>query len=227
MEQVLFAIFAHPDDESFGPSGTLYLMSQANWTVHIICVTDGSNSDPTNTTKTLRANELHAASRLIGAASTTILDFSDGSLCNQNYAAISSRIKNTVLIKLAESSSNNQSVSFLTFEHHGLTGHLDHIAVSMIVTQLYTSMTTWLSNCTTGWLKYFCFCNEQKAEDRSYFVYSPSGYKEEDIDETIDVSEIIEVKKQIILAHASQEDAKKMIALGDHLLSREHFLIYK
>ena len=227
MKRVLFAIYAHPDDESFGPSGTLALLAQAGWEVHIICVTDGSNNDTTLRTKNLREKELLAASALIGAASTTTLGFSDGCLCNQNYAAIASSIKSTIKQYLHQATEPPESVSFMTFERHGLTGHLDHIAVSMIVTHLYTSMPKWLPHHESGWLKYFCFCDEQKAEDRSYFVYSPRGYREEDVDETVSVHDVIELKKKIILTHASQKDAKKMIALGDHLLSREHFIHYK
>lgn len=227
MKQLLFGIFAHPDDESFGPSGSLALLSRNGWDVHLICVTDGSNGDDSGRLQIIRHNELLRAGELIGAKSTTMLNFGDGSLCNQNYPEIANALKRLITDRVALESSDEVVVSFMTFEQHGLTGHLDHIAVSMIVTHIYTSLDRWLPECTSGWLKYFCFCDRQKAEDRSYFVYSPQGYKEEDVDETVSVKELIELKKQVIQTHASQEDAKKILALGDHLLSQEHFIHYK
>lgn len=227
MKRVLFAIFAHPDDESFGPSGTLTKLVRDGWDVHVICVTDGGNNDPTNKTTIIRKNELQAASDLMGVHSTRMIGFSDGTLCNQNYHEVALSIKSHILECLDQNAKTDAEISFMTFERHGLTGHLDHIAVSFVVTHLYTTMQDWASEVSCGWLKYFCLCNEQKAEDISYFVYSPRGYKEEDIDETVDVSDIIELKKRIIMSHSSQEDAKRMLSLGDHLLSREHFMHYK
>lgn len=236
MKQVLFGIFAHPDDESFGPSGTLASLAASGWEVHLLCVTDGSNGDETGKTQAIRNQELLHAGTLIGATSTTMLPFRDGSLCNRDYAEIATHIQDAIRTVLTAQKSSDtadkshfkrSSVSFMTFERHGLTGHLDHIAVSMIVTHLYTSMEKWLPQHEAGWLKYFCFCDQQKAEDRSYFVYSPKGYREEDVDETVFIGDLIELKKQIIRAHASQEDAKKILSLGDHLLSQEHFIHYK
>lgn len=227
MKKVVFGIFAHPDDESFGPSGTLTMLARHGYDLHLICVTDGGNGDTSGRTQELRHGELLLAGELMGATSTTMLGFSDGSLCNQNYPDIASAIKQTIANRLSLEADTSLGISFITFEQHGLTGHLDHIAVSMIVTHLFTSLDKWLPECTAGWLKYFCFCDAQKAEDRTYFVYSPQGYKEENVDETVSVKELMDVKKQVIQAHASQEDAKKILALGDHLLSQEHFIHYK
>ena len=43
MKKLLFGIFAHPDDEAFGPSATLYKAAQAGTDVHLIVVTDGDS----------------------------------------------------------------------------------------------------------------------------------------------------------------------------------------
>ena len=41
MKKVIFGIFAHPDDESFGPSGTLLKLRRSGYDLHLIVLTDG------------------------------------------------------------------------------------------------------------------------------------------------------------------------------------------
>jgi LmbE family N-acetylglucosaminyl deacetylase len=41
MVKRLLAVLAHPDDESFGPGGTLALYAQDGVEVHLICATRG------------------------------------------------------------------------------------------------------------------------------------------------------------------------------------------
>ena len=41
MKRVIFGIFAHPDDEAFGPSGTLLMETKAGTELHLITLTLG------------------------------------------------------------------------------------------------------------------------------------------------------------------------------------------
>ncbi|MEN8097438.1 MAG: PIG-L family deacetylase [Chloroflexota bacterium] len=76
-KQVLLAIFAHPDDESFGPGGTLAKHADQGYEVHICTLTDGAagTADPDcwdclNGYETLaerRIEELECAVRTLGA----------------------------------------------------------------------------------------------------------------------------------------------------------------
>lgn len=52
----MVCVFAHPDDEAFGPSGTITLESQQR-DVYIIKTTDGH--DPTNPSDDLVARRQH------------------------------------------------------------------------------------------------------------------------------------------------------------------------
>ena len=36
MKKIIFGIFAHPDDEAFGPSGTLLLETRSGTELHLI-----------------------------------------------------------------------------------------------------------------------------------------------------------------------------------------------
>lgn len=148
-----------------------------------------------------------------------------GGLCNKYYTKIE---KSIIEIILRTIGMRKKNIDFLTFEPKGITGHIDHIAVSFITTHIFCTWKSWAPvQAKRGKLHYFCLCDMQKVEDPDYFIYSPKGYPEESIDITFDVSDVLEHKKSIIKAHASQKDHINALALGDHLLSREHFLTYK
>ena len=69
----LLGVFAHPDDESFGPAGTLAVHSAAGVDVHIVTMTDGAAGAPAagfpdgDALAQVRRRELHAAADELGA----------------------------------------------------------------------------------------------------------------------------------------------------------------
>lgn len=73
--KTLVAIFAHPDDESFGIGGTLARYSKQGVSTYYLCATRGESGtvDPEmmkgyDTVAELRSNELECASRELGLA---------------------------------------------------------------------------------------------------------------------------------------------------------------
>lgn len=73
MSRRLLGVFAHPDDESFGPSGTLAVHSAAGVDVHVVTMTDGVAGAPAagfpggDALAAVRQEELRAATRVLGA----------------------------------------------------------------------------------------------------------------------------------------------------------------
>lgn len=224
MKSVLFGIFAHPDDEAFGPCGYLIQAVQDGTDVHLICATDGGAGQGDGE---IRIKELQKSTDVIGAKSSSLLGFRDGDLDNNNFKQLETKIRETVINALSRYEEDAE-ISFVTFEPNGLTGHLDHIAVSFAVTYVFTHSDMWLPQASSlKSLKYFCLCDAQKAEDLNYFIYSPKGHPEEEVDETVDVTNVLDTKKAAIRAHASQEDHKRILEINDHLLCNEHFMLYK
>jgi len=95
----LLAVFAHPDDESCGPGGTLARCAAEGMDVHIIYATRGEfGGSPTPDKKPdyllgeLRASELRGACAALGVAECTILDYPDGSLHNCDQYALEAEI---------------------------------------------------------------------------------------------------------------------------------------
>jgi LmbE family N-acetylglucosaminyl deacetylase len=85
----LLLAFAHPDDESFGPAGTIIRYANRGVAVHYVCATRGEagHVDPEllagyNSLAELRTKELQCAARHLGLAGLHLLDYHDSGMEN-------------------------------------------------------------------------------------------------------------------------------------------------
>ncbi|PIY69371.1 hypothetical protein COY90_00990 [Candidatus Roizmanbacteria bacterium CG_4_10_14_0_8_um_filter_39_9] len=201
VKPIAFAIFAHPDDEAFGPSGTLAILSETH-DVYLVCATRGEAGENHSGVKgnifDIRERELRASATILGIKDVFFLGFKDGELCNNLYHKVAEKIQNLV--------NKFKPSLFVTVEHHGVSGHLDHIAISFISTYVYRK------SPTIKEIWYNCVDRLQSVGTRNYFVYFPPGYKTEDIDKTVDVSSVWNKKIAAINAHVSQQkDGKRVL----------------
>ncbi len=91
-DQNILCLFAHPDDESFGPAGTIATLSKNN-SVSLVCVTDGAYDEQTREeVSATRSKELSKACKVLGIEDHFILGFPDGSLSLRNYHAIYTKV---------------------------------------------------------------------------------------------------------------------------------------
>lgn len=215
--KTLLAIFAHPDDESFGPGGTLALLSK-KYDIHTICVTggDAGQNARTRTTRNLseiRRDEYRNAAKILGIKKSHCLGFQDGTLSNSLYHIIADEIERIV-------KKVNPEI-LLTFEPKGVSGHIDHIAVSMITTYVFRN------NPQIKKLMYYCILNTRREKYLDdYFVYFPEGYKLSEIDEEVDTTKTFKTKIEAIQAHKSQkEDGDRIIKSLKKMPPREYFII--
>jgi N-acetylglucosamine malate deacetylase 2 len=192
-------VFAHPDDEAFGPSGTLAKFASEGRDVYIICVTRGdageNHSDKGDNLKDIREQELEASAKELGVKDVIFLDFKDGTLSNNLYHEVADKLQGQ-LKKI-------EPEIIITIENRGASGHLDHIAVSFITTFVFNK----LSFVKELW--YFCYSVEEQKnltkEIGAYFVYFPQGYKKEEVNKTIDVTAEWEKKQSAMQKHESQK----------------------
>lgn len=212
-KKTVLCIFAHPDDESFGPGGTIAQLSQ-KYEIYSICVTDGNSPDKKENLRKIRRQELQSAAQVLGIKKVFFLDYPDGSLNNMQYHQIANQVDN-ILKQI-------NPWLMITYEPRGVSGHLDHIAVSMISSYVFTR------NKKVKELWYFCLPNSSELTRQDYFVYFPPGYEEGQIDKTVDVSRKWETKLKAIVKHQSQQ--KDIDNLTNELKNRpkkEHFIILK
>jgi mycothiol S-conjugate amidase len=142
----LLAIFAHPDDESYGAGGVMALAADAGNPVWVLCATNGDQGgrpgemgvdhslDPE-----IRRRELTCACRELGVADPIFLGYRDsgmegwgapeGSLSRAPEAEVVERIL-SVIRRL-------RPAVIVTFDPGGVYGHPDHTACSVVATAAY------------------------------------------------------------------------------------------
>lgn len=196
----LVCIFAHPDDEAFGPAGSIAKFAKQR-DVYIICVTNGdagqNSIDELADLGEIRKKELIDSAKVLGVKDVFFLGYKDGNLANNLYHEIARKIE--------EKLNDLQPDTLLTFDLLGISGHIDHIAVSLITTFVFKRL-DFISQ-----LYYYGEINEVIEEYKDYFIYMPPGFKKDEIDLTIDVSENWDVKQKAMNCHQSQKKDAQMI----------------
>ena len=226
----MLVVCAHPDDESFGLGGTIAYYANLGVEIHLICATHGEHGDVVipnakslgeaqikQKKSAIRAQELLNAAAILGIKKVEILNFEDGYLSN----AIYSKLADMLIAKME--SFAPQVV--LTNDRLGVTGHLDHIAISMITTFAF------LKSTQPKKLYYICILKEllKNRPLNDYFVYFPEGYDNHEITTRIDISTVFETLMAAISEHQSQlSDGKKVMAIRkewpktDYLILQHH-----
>lgn len=211
----IVGIFAHPDDEAFGPGGALAKLAQEN-TVYLICVTDGDarqkNPAKEKALGKIRRKELEQSGKILGIKKVFFLGYHDGSLCHNLYHEIAEKIHQ----KLEEL----RPETVITFEHRGVSGHIDHIVVSMVVSFVFHKLPF------VKRLLYYCNSEELQKLVKDYFIYFPPGYKTTEIDKVITTEDVWDIKVRAMRAHESQrEDMEKVLKWKLQVPKEEYFLI--
>lgn len=213
--EVVLAIFAHPDDESFGPGGTLALLSR-KYDVILVSLTAGeactlADGFCREMIADVRKTELLVAAKTLGIKQVKILQFPDGCLKQTHEGEIEKSLQ-----KIIE---ETQPISMITFEPKGFSGHEDHIIVSKLVTELFEK------NHLVESIHYFAITKMQRAFLSDYFVRIPEGYHPDRLDTLIDVSPVWQKKIKAIEAYQSQiHDQKFWRPMLEGYAKHEHFI---
>ena len=142
----LLAIYAHPDDESFGPGGTLARYAAEGVDVHVVIVTDGAAGSAdekylkSHSSLAERREELGAAVDALGATLHQ-LSYRDsgmeGSPDNGNPDALYQAPLDEVACELVAWIRRLRPQVILTHEPSGIYYHPDHIKVHHAVNQAW------------------------------------------------------------------------------------------
>lgn len=139
-ERVLLAVLAHPDDESFGPGGTLALYAQQGVNVHLVCATRGEAGHVSAemmegfaSIAEKRTAELRCAAQILGLRGVHYLDYRDsgmpGSPDNLHPQALAAAPLEEAAGKIAAHIRRLHPQVVITFDPIGGYKHPDHIAV--------------------------------------------------------------------------------------------------
>jgi LmbE family N-acetylglucosaminyl deacetylase len=204
-------LFAHPDDEAFGPGGTI-----AQWAVsdpvYIVCVTNGNDPGKKDNLTQIRAKELRASAQILGVRDVFFLDYNDGTLCNDFYHSIAG----TVL----EIAQRVNAPRLLTYDNWGVSGHIDHIALAMISNFLFQRNTFFQE------LWQYTIPKNHFPDRDDYFIYFPPGHDRAEVDEVVRIQDQWDLKIKAIKAHQSQKtDGDRIIERMRDLPREEWFFV--
>jgi LmbE family N-acetylglucosaminyl deacetylase len=146
----LLVAFAHPDDESFGPAGTLVHYASQGVPVHLACATRGEAGDVDpdllegyDSLAELRTRELRCAARHLGLAGLHFLDYVDsgmeGSPENEHPASLNQAPSEEVAEKLTRLIRLIRPQVVLTHDPSGGYFHPDHIKVHQATVEAFHS----------------------------------------------------------------------------------------
>ncbi len=125
----ILGLFAHPDDETFGPGGTLARLAAEGHPVHLVCATRGeagtiglSAGYGKRRLAALRSVELLAAGAALGLASVEILPFPDYGLARLDEESLVRPFVRAIRAL--------RPALLVTFHSGGISGHRDHRTVT-------------------------------------------------------------------------------------------------
>lgn len=224
MKKVIFGIFAHPDDEAFGPAGTLLMETKAGTELHLITLTlgdAGMNPDNHQNLSEIREQEWHAGGALMGATSMHFLGFKDGHLSNQSMIEAGEQI--VQLVKNTVSERKDIEIEFMTIDLNGISGHIDHIVAARAAAWAFYTLKDRLPMSR---IRFACLTRDTIPTSNIHWLYMEAGHPAEEIDETIDARQYRDEIIKIMRCHHSQRsDGELHIKNRGDQLGIDHFIV--
>lgn len=204
MKKIIFGIFAHPDDEAFGPAGTLIQEVQSGAELHLICFTPGdagTNPDNVPDLGVVREQEWRSAGSIIGAASMHLLGYKDGHLDNQTMIEATSRIT-TIITTIIDQAPADTVIEFMSLDLNGYTGHIDHIVAARTACQVFYRLKSNDNRLTR--IRLACLPRSIIPAINTDWIFAETGRGDDEINETIDARSQHDTIMQVMDAHYSQ-----------------------
>lgn len=228
MKKILIGVFAHPDDEAFGPGGTILLEGKQGTEVHLMSLTAGEsgvNPDNVENLAATRLAEWREAGRIMGVKSQHHLGFVDGELCNNDYHAVSAKVEG-VIDEILQDVDSDSEIEMMCFDLNGISGHLDHILASRVAAYVFCKRQQQDTRFTR--LRLFCIPKTALQAHNTDWLYMEAGRDEAEIDHVVDAREYADEIFTIIRAHHSQRsDGESHIARLGRDIGLNHFITLK
>ncbi len=205
MNRSILLVFAHPDDESSGVSGTVKKYTEQGVPVDLITATRGEKGSRLDVpddmeTGAIRERELRAAAAIMGIRNIYLLGYMDAELYKADI--------NEVAGKIADIMRQVEPEIVITFGPDGISGHTDHITMGKAATRAFKKLAA-----------------EGKAPRKLYYVtiaasalpdadeYGVATRPDKEIAIATDISRYFDTKIKALSAHRSQQDARDLIEM--------------
>ena len=204
MNKIIFGIFAHPDDEAFGPAGTLLKEVRGGAELHLVTFTAGdagTNPDHVENLGKVREEEWRTAGSRLGASSMHFLNYKDGHLDNQTMIAASATIIDIVSTQL-QNKPDDVEVEFMSLDLNGYTGHIDHIVAARTACFVFYRLKQQDSRFSR--IRLACMPSSLVPAANTDWIYMDAGKTSDEIDEIVDARSLRDDILQVMDAHNSQ-----------------------
>jgi LmbE family N-acetylglucosaminyl deacetylase len=205
MNHSILLVFAHPDDESSGVSGTVKKYTEQGVPVDLITATRGERGSrldvPDNVdTGTAREAELRAAAAVMGIRNIYLLGYMDAELYKAHIGEVAS--------KIADIMRRVEPEIVITFGPDGISGHPDHIAVGKAATRAFKQISAEGSGPRK--LYYVTIAASALPDADEYGV---ATRPDKEITIATDISKYFDSKIKALSSHRSQQDARDLIEM--------------
>jgi LmbE family N-acetylglucosaminyl deacetylase len=194
----LLCVAAHPDDEAFGPAGTIARYAAAGIPVDLLTFTRGQRGTMSTAADTpeelglLREYETRASALVLDIRTLTILDYMDGELDKIDVDELAEHIVGSI--------ESGNIDALITMGPIGITRHADHIAVH------HATMRA-VGRCRRDPSVFYQAVADPWAKEMN--ITGP----EAEPTHHIDISAFFETKLAALACHSSQEDSRQFFAM--------------
>ncbi|MGH2560453.1 MAG: PIG-L deacetylase family protein [Thermomicrobiales bacterium] len=200
----ILTVFAHPDDESFGPAGLLARYASDGAWLSGLWLTKGEHGesilDPPPSPAELavmRERDLRDATAMIGYAEVDLRSLPDGGLVDL--------AKRELERTIAETIARTRPEVVLTFGPGGISGHPDHVALSAATTDAFHAARVLKDGLSE---LYYSAVATEMARERD-LEELPDGNP----NTFIDVADQLQAHRDALACHARHmADAREMLA---------------
>lgn len=228
MKKIIFAIFAHPDDESFGPSGTLLMEIVGGSEVHLITLTAGEagmNPDNVEDLAQVRLSEWRQAGELMSASSMHHLGHIDGQLNNEIMQRASQQIIE-IVSQISDQTSGEFAIEFISNDLNGISGHIDHIVAARAACLAFYQLRE--QGLPMKQIRLSCIPRSTLPDINTDWLYMEPGRTENEIGQIVDASQHYDTILKIIRAHRTQRrDGENHIKNRGKAVALNYFITMK
>ena len=221
----LLAVFAHPDDESFGPGGTLAKYAADGVQLAVVIATRGEGSTLGaklygDKLGQVRSVELACASEALGISDLTLWSYPDTKLNQVGVQELAEKVASVI--------SEFSPDVIMTFHPRGITGNPDHIAMTEAVVSAHSTVDTSADGSHRPSLYFWSITDNMAEHLRRISVSTFVGVPEEDVSAIIDTSSYLTQQWEAIHCHKSQSDPlpPAMKELMEFESGRDHFVLH-
>ncbi len=213
--RTILGVFAHPDDESMGPGGTLARYAAQGHRVAIVTATDGGagrlfHERPADDAgraelRRLRREETLAACRILGIEHLGFLGLEDGTLASRNILGIEETLASLLRRERPDVA--------MTFHGSGISFHPDHRVLTLALAGAVAGAARedWYATGETAALpphrtaKLYGYTVVESAIPRDKWPRRVYLSPDDEVTTRIDTREQVETRWAAIRAHATQE----------------------